>query len=87
MTNTLKIVIGIVVTFFCVLFVFGAFIAIQFEVSGFGRPQDADPREWYILLQFLVMLVCGVLPYLVVTKFVKGKVRNKDEGETLHKQL
>jgi hypothetical protein len=40
----------------------GCLLAALFEVQGFGRPRDAQPRGWYVALLGLGLLACVAGP-------------------------
>lgn len=40
----------------------GCGIAILFELQGFGRPRDTDPRFWYVGLLILALACCVAVP-------------------------
>jgi len=43
-------------------FAIGFAIAILFELQGFGRPRDTDPRLWYVALLVLGLAACVAVP-------------------------
>lgn len=47
------------------LFAVGCAIAILFELQGFGRARDTDPRTAYLLALAVGFAVCVGLPVLV----------------------
>lgn len=44
------------------LFALGCLLAALFEVQGFGRPRDTDPRAGYLFLLALGLAACIVVP-------------------------
>jgi hypothetical protein len=44
------------------LFAIGCLLAALFEVQGFGRPRDTDPRAGYLFLLALGLAACVVVP-------------------------
>ncbi len=44
------------------LFAVGCVIAALFEVQGFGRPRDTDPRTGYLILLALAFAACVAVP-------------------------
>ena len=52
------LVAAVVGAFFAV----GLAIAILFELQGFGRPRDTDPRLWYVALLALGLVACVAVP-------------------------
>ena len=43
-------------------FAVGFAIAILFELQGFGRPRDTDPRVWYVALLVAGLVACMAVP-------------------------
>lgn len=53
------------------LFAAGCLIAILFEVQGFGRARDTDPRLGYLALLALGLVVCVAAPFVVWRKLLR----------------
>ena len=58
MRTTAALVAAVAGAFFAV----GFAIAILFELQGFGRPRDTDPRVWYVALLVAGLLTCVDVP-------------------------
>ena len=53
------------------LFAVGSLIAILFELQGFGRERDTDPRLAYLALLGLAFAVCVAAPLLIWRKLLR----------------
>ena len=49
-------------------FAVGFAIAVLFELQGFGRPRDTDPRLWYVALLVLGLVACAAVPSWLWTR-------------------
>jgi len=49
-------------------FAVGFAIAVLFELQGFGRPRDTDPRLWYVALLVLGLAACAAVPSWLWTR-------------------
>ena len=58
----MRIAAGLVAIVLGVFFAIGFAIAILFELQGFGRPRDTDPRLWYVALLGLGLAACVAVP-------------------------
>lgn len=72
MTAGLKGLVVAVATALGALFAVGCVIAALFEVQGFGRPRDTDPRTGYLLLLALGFAACVAVPAFVWRLLLPG---------------
>jgi hypothetical protein len=62
MTAGLKGLVVVAAAALGALFAIGCLIAALFEVQGFGRPRDTDPRAGYLFLLALAFAACIAVP-------------------------
>lgn len=58
---TILFFLGLIV-FLSALFGVGSVIALNFELTGFGRPADAEPRMFYIASLVVSLVLCVLAP-------------------------
>ena len=58
----MRIGAALIATVVSAFFAIGFAIAILFELQGFGRPRDTDPRLWYVALLVLGLAACVAVP-------------------------
>ena len=52
----------------CALVAIGCGLAILFELDGFGRPRDTEPRLWYVALLALGLVVSAAVPVSLLAR-------------------
>jgi hypothetical protein len=52
----------------CAVMSIGCGLAILFELDGFGRPRDAEPRLWYVALLALGLVASAAVPVSLLAR-------------------
>lgn len=90
---TILFFLGLIV-FLSALFGVGSVIALNFELTGFGRPADAEPRMFYIASLVVSLVLCVLAPLYSIkvlaplySKFGVRKPSNREIPPNINESL
>lgn len=83
---TILFFLGLIV-FLSALFGVGSVIALNFELTGFGRPADAEPRMFYIVSLVVSLALCVLAPLYSIKKFGVRKPSNREIPPNINESL